>query len=372
VLHNDCLPPEAQDKEDDNIMGRGILPADSQGGCMQLYITDSAAKVGLRENRIVVVSDEAGEQSFPIEGIEGVSLFGLPYVSTKLMSELLRRNIDLLFYSTDGHYFGRFYNPENVNVARQKTQARLSSSMSFRLPLAKRIIRAKIVNHAALLRSYDTGGILSDSDYSGLRHSYKWLNGANTPEEVMGFEGNAAKAYFAALAKLVPAAFAFNGRSKRPPRDAFNSMISFGYSMLFRNIIGSVERHGLNPYFGFLHTDREGHPSLVSDLMEEWRALIVDDTVMQLVISSAVTPEMFEPHDSGAVYMSREGIHTLTKAMGSKMSRSRPYIAGDEQRYGFQYALDLQICQLIRALDAEDPTLYEPVEKGLPKTGDVQ
>ena len=339
---------------------------------MQLYITDSTAKIGFRENRITVISEEAGEQSFPIETIDSVSLFGLPYVSTKLMSELLRRNIDLLFYSTDGHYFGRFYNPENVNVSRQKAQARLSSDMSFRVPLAAGIITAKITNQEALLHSYNTNSTLNEDDFNGIHHSRKWIASAVSLEELMGFEGNAAKAYFAALAKLVPADFAFNGRSKRPPRDPFNSMISFGYSMLFRNIIGSVERHGLNPYFGFLHSDKEGHPALVSDLMEEWRALIVDDTVMQLVQSGIMSRDMFTPHESGAVYISQKGMKTLSKALGEKISRSRRYVTDDTHRYGFQYALDLQIMQLIRAIDANDPTLYKPIAKSLPDGGGIR
>jgi CRISPR-associated protein Cas1 len=278
------------------------------------------------------------------------------------MSELLRRGIDLLFYSTDGHYFGRFQNPERVNVSRQRLQVRLSANRLFCLPLSINIVRAKINNQMALLRAYNAEDSLKADDFKGLEHSLRWITAAKNTDELAGFEGNAAKAYFAALAKLVPEEFNFTGRSKRPPKDPFNSLISFGYSLLFRNIIGAIERHGLNPYFGFMHADKEGHPALVSDLIEEWRAVIVDDTVMQLLKSGSIEIDMFTPQkETGAVFISHEGMKILTKALGEKMCRAKPYIVGTDYNYAFQYALDLQINQLVKAMETEDPGLYRPI-----------
>ncbi|MDR1776168.1 MAG: CRISPR-associated endonuclease Cas1 [Actinomycetes bacterium] len=326
-----------------------------------LYITDSTAKVGFRENRIVVTFEDT-EQGYPIETIDTVTIFGLPHVSMKLMSELLRRKIDLLFYSTDGHYFGRFANPDNVNTARQKAQAYLSSDPDFRLVMARGFIGGKIKNSIDLLQAHDTESCLTESDFRGMRHSLEWLARADTVEELIGFEGNAAKAYFEALSKLVPPEFAFSGRSKRPPRDSFNSMISFGYSMLYRHVIGAVERHGLNPYFGFMHADKEGHATLVSDLMEEWRAIIVDETVLALIGQRALTPELFtQDPDTGGVFIGRDAMRTLTRALGEKFKQTQRYIADDDYHYGFQYALDLQIVSLVNAIEAHDPTLYRPV-----------
>lgn len=99
----------------------------------------------------------------------------------------------------------------------------------------------------------------------------------------MGCEGNAAKNYFAALPKLVQPEFRFSGRTKQPPKDAFNSMLSLGYTMLLYEIYSEIENRGLTPYIGFLHSDRDGHPALASDLMEEWRSVIVDSAVLSLV-----------------------------------------------------------------------------------------
>ncbi|MBZ4364503.1 CRISPR-associated endonuclease Cas1, partial [Mycobacterium tuberculosis] len=88
----------------------------------------------------------------------------------------------------------------------------------------------------------------------------------------------------------------FQGRSTRPPLDAFNSMVSLGYSLLYKNIIGAIERHSLNAYIGFLHQDSRGHATLASDLMEVWRAPIIDDTVLRLIAAGAVATPAFSKH----------------------------------------------------------------------------
>lgn len=109
----------------------------------------------------------------------------------------------------------------------------------------------------------------------------------------MGYEGLAARVYFSALDMLIDKDFHFTGRSKRPPKDPFNSMISLGYSILLNEIYGKLQAKGLNPYFGFIHSDREKHPTLASDMMEEWRAVIVDTTVMSMINGHEIHQNQF-------------------------------------------------------------------------------
>jgi CRISPR-associated protein Cas1 len=328
---------------------------------MQLYIFDSSVKIGFSENRIVVKSAEDGEKSYPIETVDGVSLFGVPHISTVFIREMLLRGIELYFYSTDGHYFGRMNNPSLVSTEKQRKQALLGTNEPFRLALSKRFVRAKIQNQISLLRAHDESGILGADYFDTMSLSYARAETAASIGVLMGYEGTAARAYFAALSRLLPEDFRFYGRSTRPPKDAFNSLISLGYSLLYKNIIGAVEKHGLNPYFGFMHADSEGHMALVSDLMEEWRAMIVDDTAVQLVKSDALRIEMFTPNEEGGIFMSREGAKILIKATAEKVGRAKRYLSYDECRYGFQHALDLQLHRLWRAIDNEDPTYYIPV-----------
>ena len=109
------------------------------------------------------------------------------------------------------------------------------------------------------------------------------IDTCTTVNEIIGYEGNAARIYFQCLGKLVDDDFKFEKRSRRPPLDEFNSMLNLGYSILMNEIYSRVENKGLNAYFGFVHQDREKHPTLVSDIIEEWRAVIIDSMVMSLV-----------------------------------------------------------------------------------------
>jgi len=329
---------------------------------VQLYISDSVARIGYSQNRITVFTEATGEMSYPIETIDGVTIFGQPSMSTRFIAELLRREIELQMFSTDGRYFGRLAGPISGNAARQRAQVRLTADEVFSLAISKRIVDSKLRNQAALLRAYDREDVDLAPSFRTIQHSLTWIKRASSIPEVIGHEGNAAKLYFSALASLVPAPFAFSGRSTRPPRDPFNSMISLGYSILYKNVIGAVERHALNPCFGFLHRDGVGHATLASDLVETWRALIVDDTVLQLMINGQVSRDMFRTdHSTGGVHGLRETTRIMVSAFGAKVARAAPYLGQDRKRYTFQYALDLQVQGLVRAIEQDDPNQFSPL-----------
>ena len=155
----------------------------------------------------------------------------------------------------------------------------------------------------------------------------------------------------------------FKGRSTRPPKDPVNSMLSFGYSFLYRNIIGAVERHGLHPHFAFMHKAARGHAALASDLVEDLRAPIVDRVVMELVNSGEVVPGDFITNEQGAVYMSRGLMGRFTAALSQLVVRGEPYLSsyGDSRSYGFQAMLDRKLDSAIEAIDTGDATLYRPL-----------
>lgn len=117
---------------------------------------------------------------------------------------------------------------------------------------------------------------------------------ATTIAEATGYEGSAARAYFKGLNLVVNVpGFNFTGRNRKPPRDRFNSMLSLGYALVMNDVYGAIEGRGLNPYFGFIHQDKEKHPTLASDLMEEWRAVIVDSVVMSLINGHEIAAKNF-------------------------------------------------------------------------------
>ena len=296
--------------------------------------------------------------------VDGISVFGCPQLSTQLIRTCMQENIAIGYYSDEGHYFGRISSNQSVNPERQKHQIMLTNDPDFCLTWSKRVIGAKIHNSIALLQSMADVYQFSDDDLHGLHHAADAVNTASTVDEVLGYEGNAAKAYFACLPHLVEnEGFAFKGRSTRPPKDRFNSMISYGYSLLYRNIIGAIERHGLHPYFAYMHQLKSGHAALSSDLVEELRAPIVDMTVLHLINDGVVEADDFNTNDQGAVYFNKDVAKRITDAFSAIIVKRYPYYKsdGDGKTYGFQAMLDKKMLSLIAAIENEDATLYNPI-----------
>ncbi|OUO91760.1 CRISPR-associated endonuclease Cas1 [Gordonibacter sp. An230] len=332
---------------------------------MHLYLTESAVKVGLSERRLTIKKADDGSlmRDFPFDDVEGISVFGKPQISTHLLCECIRQNMPVLFYSEDGHYFGHLSSFEQVDPFRQKMQMYLSDDPRFCLEWSKLIVRAKLWNSLSLLRSYPGIYSFDAEEVRGLTHSLEYLDGACDVSQVMGFEGNGAKAYFNCLPKLLADHdFDFRGRSARPPRDPINSMLSFGYSILFRNVLGAINAVGLHPYFGFLHAVKQGHAALASDLVEEWRAWIVDRTIIALVNDGEVLPSDFYKNEAGAIYMKKETMRLLTHRLGDAMVRSEVYFmeGGGRRRYGFQAALHRKALMLVEAIEKRNPIYYQP------------
>lgn len=186
---------------------------------------------------------------------------------------------------------------------------------------------------------------------------------SETIEQLMGNEGSAAKYYFRGLSKLVDEDFAFSGRNRRPPRDAFNSMLSLGYSIVMNEIYGKIVTRGLNPYFGFMHSDREQHPTLASDLMEEWRAVIVDSMVMSMVNGHEIFKEHFEQGiDMPGIFITGDGMKIFINKYDKKVRTEAKYLDDIESRVSFRRAMDIQIGKLVKAVEEEDYSLYTPMK----------
>ena len=170
------------------------------------------------------------------------------------------------------------------------------------------------------------------------------------------------KYYFKRLSKLVEPEFSFNGRSRRPPKDEFNAMISLGYSILMNEMYGKVENKGLNPYFGFIHRDKEHHPTLVSDLIEEWRAVIVDSVVMSLINGHEISLEHFYGDmEKPGCFLTKEGMKIFINKLEKKERTDTKYLSYVNYAVSFRRAIELQIGELVKALEMEDATLYKPI-----------
>lgn len=179
---------------------------------------------------------------------------------------------------------------------------------------------------------------------------------------LIGYEGTAARYYFKGLSKCIRPEFAFSARTRRPPLDPFNSMISLGYSVLMNCFYEEIENHGLNPYFGYMHRDSEKHPTLASDMIEEWRAVIVDSTVMSLINGNEIgTEQFYYDEESGGCFILREGLNIYLKKLDRKIRTESKYLSYVDYSVSFRRAIGLQVGRLRDAILEQDATIYTPI-----------
>lgn len=327
-----------------------------------LYVTESSAKVTFEENSFYVKKKDDSTTRIPAETLESISFFGNPQMTTQCMQQCMKRGIPVSFYSKGGQYFGRLLSTGHANVERQRKQCELFAT-PFAIEFSKKIIMAKIHNQTVLLERYgksrglDVHQVTQDMKILARKIPY-----CTAVDQIMGYEGAAARNYFSMLGQLVDSDFYFKKRSRRPPKDEFNSMLSLGYSILMNEIYGKLENRGLNPYFGFMHQDREKHPTLASDLMEEWRAVIVDSVVMSLVNGHEIRKDQFDYESDGAgIFLSREAMRIFISKLERRFETDNSYLKYVDYRISFRRSLELQVDGLIRAMQQNNADLYQPV-----------
>ena len=327
-----------------------------------LYVNEQGAVISYESCRFRVKYKNDMLKSVPAETMETIQVFGNVQLTTQCMQECLKRGINVVFYSANGAYYGRLISTNHVNVHRQRIQAALS--MDFKMILAKNIVRAKISNQIVILRRYSRYRAEDcEAEIMNMRRLVKQLDTCNKINEIMGYEGATARSYFAGLGKLVDNKSYFDKRTRRPPLDPFNSMISLGYSIIMNEIYGKLEGKGLNPYFGVLHQDREKHPTLASDLMEEWRAVLIDSLTMSMINGHEISIEDFyQEEGKEGIYLSNKGFKTYINKLEGKFRSDQKYLSYVDYSVSFRRALDLQINQFCNAIESEDPTMYKPIQ----------
>jgi CRISPR-associated protein Cas1 len=264
-----------------------------------LYITTPEAYIS-KEGLNVIVSVEQKEYfRIPIMNIESIVTFGYMGASPGLMKLCCDYNVSLAFLSPNGRYIGRVQGPIKGNVLLRNTQFKLTSDKVFSLAISCIFIAGKIQNYRNILRRYirDYGDNLEiESTANILDIRKKEVFRAKTFDQLRGIEGDAATCYFKVLPSLIihqKEDFIFNGRNKRPPKDAVNALLSFVYTLIANDVQSALETVGLDPYVGFLHTLRPGRASLALDLMEELRAYLGDRLVISLINRRQITIKDF-------------------------------------------------------------------------------
>lgn len=280
-----------------------------------LYVTSENSYLGLDGENIVVLEESKEIGRIPLHNLEGIVSFGYRGVSPALMGACAEREISLCFVSPQGRFLARVTGKTRGNVVLRVQQYESSIDGDKSLEIAKNCILGKVYNARWVLeRSIRDHGMQIDADRvkdasEKLKNSLKLIQNCESKEQLRGFEGEAASVYFGVFDELIlqqKREFYFHGRSKRPPQDNMNAMMSFVYTLLINNITSALECVGLDPYVGYLHTERPGRVSLALDLIEELRAVLADRFVLSLVNKRIVNGKNFTQKENGAVLMTDE------------------------------------------------------------------
>ena len=238
-----------------------------------LYVTTPEAYLSKDGLNVVVSVKQQEVFRIPAINIEGIVTFGYMGASPGLMKLCSDSGISLTFLSPNGRFISRVQGATRGNVLLRKAQYALSDDEESSLHLSKLMIAAKIQNYRNILRRYirDYGECQEvDEAVRVLDANKRYALHAEDKTKLMGFEGIASNAYFEVLPKLIlnqKESFPFNGRNRRPPKDAVNAMLSLAYTLIANDCTAALETVGLDPYVGFLHALRPGRTSLALDMM---------------------------------------------------------------------------------------------------------
>jgi len=276
-----------------------------------LYVMTPNSYLHLENDTLRVDVEHEKRMQVPLHHLGSVVCLGNIMVSPALMHRLADEGISLVLLDGNGRFKGRLEGAISGNILLRQAQHRQAGEAGFALGLSRAMIAGKLRNaRQVLLRGAREAGNEQDASVltaaaNALRNSVRNLPHVADLDAVRGVEGDAAKVYFSALNGLVRrdarTHFMMDGRTRRPPRDRFNALLSFLYSMLMNDCRSALEAVGLDPQLGFLHAVRPGRAALALDLMEEFRAILADRLALTLINRGQIAADDFDLREGGAV-----------------------------------------------------------------------
>lgn len=281
-----------------------------------LYVLSEDVYLALDGENVVVLREEETAGRFPLHTLENIVSFSYKGASPALLGACASRMIGMSFYSPRGKFLARTAGTSYGNVLLRKEQYRISDLPEKSLFYAKNMIIGKVFNcRWSLERTIRDNGMRINTERVkkvslALNEGLNNIRNCESLDSLRGLEGEMASQYFSVFDELVinqKDAFKFNGRSRRPPMDNINALLSFVYTILGNECAGALEGVGLDAYVGFMHCDRPGRKSLALDLLEELRGIMADRFVLTLVNKKVIKDEHFDRQGDGAVLLNEEG-----------------------------------------------------------------
>lgn len=281
-----------------------------------LFVTSEDVYLSLDGENVVAIRGGEAVARYPLHTLQSIVSFSYSGASPALMGACAKREVGLVFCTLRGRFLARVSGQMQGNVLLRRTQYRVADDPSESCRVARMMILGKVYNarwsvertrrdHVARIDGERFAAVSQQ-----LQSLLPQITAETSLESLRGLEGAGATAYFSALDDMIlqgKDAFFFRERSRRPPLDAFNAMLSFAYSLLAYDCASALESVGLDAHVGFLHRDRPGRESLALDLMEELRPCFADRFVLTMVNNRVIKPKDFDFQESGAVFLTDTG-----------------------------------------------------------------
>lgn len=289
-----------------------------------LYVMTPQAYAHLENATVRIDVDHEKKLQVPLHHVGGLVCFGNVMVSPALMHRLADEGKSLVLLDDHGRFKARLEGPVSGNILLRLAQHRMTQTADFTIKTARTIVAGKLKNSRSVIQrgareagSDDEAATLTRAA-DNLAASLRAVKEATDLDTLRGLEGEAARGYFEALNLIVKpqmrADFALDGRTRRPPLDRFNALLSFLYAMLMNDCRSALESVGLDPQLGFLHAVRPGRAALALDLQEEFRSVLADRLALTLINRGQIGEADFDLREGGAVMLNDKGRRKVVTA----------------------------------------------------------
>lgn len=322
-----------------------------------LYITEDYAVIRKFQQKIVIQKDDKILLEVPTFKIDKILLFGKIQITADAIEWLLENNIDVAFFNQYGRLKAKLQNIESKNVYLRLAQYETYQDEQKRLRIAKSIVEGKIKNIISFLKRFSRNHPELDfkEEINFLNKSKELLEKKQHIGGVLGVEGIVASIYFKSFNKFIlneEWKGSFTGRSKRPPKDPINSLLSLGYSLVTNELVSVLSGVGFDIYVGFLHGIEYGRPSLALDLLEEFRVPVVDRVVIEMLNNRVISKDDFE-FSSDTVRMKKEALKKFFEHFDRRLSS---YFNHSEigQQINYRKVFYLQVQKLAKSIQMSE------------------
>ena len=336
-----------------------------------IFVTNPDTYLGLDGENVLVKVEKEIKGRVPLHNIEAIVTTGYLGASPALMRKCAEKNINLTFLTTTGKFGSRLSGPTTGNITLRKQQYRISDTEEKSVEIARHFIIGKLYNQRWMLERVARDQALRvDVEQfklisQELKQAIEKIREVTDLETLRGIEGQAANRYFLLFDQMIlqqKETFGFYGRTRRPPLDNVNAMLSLAYTLLAQECTSALETVGLDPYSGFMHQDRPGRPSLSLDIMEELRGIFADRFVLTMINKKKMTEKDFIKKENGAVLLTDDGRKKFFFSWQEKKQEQiqHPFL-GEKIQWGLvPYAQALLLSRFLRGdLDGYPPFLWK-------------